>query len=378
MDFALSEEQQLIIATAKEFAEKEVAPKAEEIDRTGRFASELMKEMADLNFVNMYLPEEYGGSGTSYLTYTLVLEQIAKACSSTGINLALQSLSGYPIFKFGTEEQRKKWLPKMATCEAYGSFALTEPGAGTDPGSMSTRAVLDGDHYVINGTKCFISNGPVADIVTLFALTDPENGAKGISAFVVEKGTPGFTVGKHEEKMGFNGAHTSELIFKDCRIPKENLLGKEGQGYKIALNTLDGGRISVAAVALGIAQAALEESISYSKQRVQFKRPIASNQGIQFMIAEMATDIHAARMMTYHAAYVKDTDEPVTLYSAMVKFFAPHVGVTCADKAVQIHGGYGYCKGFKVERLYRDAKLLEIAEGTSQAQLMVISGMLLR
>ena len=378
MIFELTEEQGLIKEMIKEFAAKEVAPLAAELDKNCMFPEKTMQRLKELDLTGMPYSKEYGGAEADYLSYAIVIEELSKACPSTGVILAVHTLAGIPIYQFGTKEQKAKWLPKLTQYEALGAFALTEANAGTDAGGQKTVAVLDGDCYVLNGSKTFITNGAEAGIFILFALTDPTKGTKGISAFIVEKGTPGFSVGKHEEKMGMRGSSTTELFLNDCRIPKENLLGKEGEGFKIAMTALDGGRISIAAQSVGLAQGCVDESIEYSKNRIQFKRPISANQAIQWMLSEMATDVEAARLMTYRAAYVKGVGKPVTMYSAMAKFFASTIAMRTATKAIQVHGGYGYIKGFKVERLFRDARVLELYEGTSEAQRMVIAGNLTR
>jgi len=378
MDFCLTEEQQLIRSMIQEFAKQEVAPIAEEIDRLGKFPEQTVKRLAELELTGMPYPRKYGGAEADYVSYAIVIEELSRACASTGVILALQTLSASPIYQFGTEMQKEKWLPLLTQCKKLGAFALTEAGAGTDAGSIKTTAVLDGDEYLLNGSKTFITTGDMAGIFIVFAVTEQGKGTKGISAFIVESNTPGFSIGKHEDKMGMRGSHTTELFFKDCRIPRSNILGREGEGFKIAMVALDGGRISIAAQAVGIAQACLDESIRYSKERIQFGRPIAANQAIQWMIADMATDVEAARLLTYNAAYHKGQGRAVSLESAMAKVFASETAMKHAVKAIQIQGGYGYIRGAKVERLLRDAKITEIYEGTSEAQRMIISGNLLR
>ena len=327
----------------------------------------------------MPYPEEYGGAGTDFLTYTIVVEEISRSCAATGFTFSCHTALGSgPIYNFGSEKQKQKYLTPLCKGEKIAGFALTEPGAGTDVNAGTTTAVLDGDEYVLNGTKTFISNGPVGDTFVVFAKTDPEAGPKGMSAFIVPKDAPGFKVGEIFYKMGIRASQTSEIILQDCRIPKENLLGKEGDGFRIAMSTLDNGRIGVAAQAVGIIQAALDESIKYSKERIQFNRPISRQQAIQWMIADMGTELQAARFLTYHAAWLKDQGERYSQQASMAKLFAAEAASRHTSKAVQIHGGYGYIKGFKVERLMRDAKITEIYEGTSEAQRMVIAGSLLR
>lgn len=379
MNFKLTEEQELVRTGVREFCQKYVEPLAEKVDQEAYFPMENVKKLAEQEWTGIPYPEEYSGAGADYLTYIIVLEELSRACATTGFTLECHtSLSSFPIYKFGTEEQKQKWLVPLCKGEILGSFALTEPGAGTDAGSASTTAVLDGDEYVLNGSKMFISNSPVAGVFVIIAMTDKSKGTKGLSAFIVPGDTPGLKVGEHLNKMGIRGSLTAEVVMKDCRIPKENLLGKEGQGFKIAMMTLDGGRIGIAAQALGISQAALDESIQYSKERVQFGKPIASFQAIQWMIANMATDVQSARFLTYHAAWCYDQGLPYSKEAAMAKLFASETAARQTNRAIQIHGGIGFIKGHKVERLYRDAKITEIYEGTSEVMRMVISGNLLR
>jgi butyryl-CoA dehydrogenase len=335
--------------------------------------------MAAQEWMGICFPEQYGGGGADIMSYVIVLEEIARACASTCVVLAAHtSLAEYPLYKFGTEEQKKKYLPPLCRGEMLGSFALTEPGAGTDAASSTTLAVLDGNEWVLNGSKIFITNAPVAGVFIVFAMSDKSKGTKGISAFIVPSGAPGLIIGKHLDKMGIRGSLTSEVLLKDCRIPKENLLGAEGQGFKIAMMTLDGGRISIAAQALGIAQAALDESIRYSMERVQFGQPIGKFQAIQWMIANMAVEVDAARLLVYRAAWCYQQGLPYSTEAAMAKLFASETASRQTDRAVQLHGGIGYIRGTKVERLYRDAKITEIYEGTSEVMRMVIAGGLLR
>lgn len=379
MDFQLTEEQQLIKQNAREFAQEYIAPIAAELDKTGRYPKEVIQKLAEHDFMGLPYPTEYGGAGSDYLSYILALEELCKADAGTGIIYSAHvSLALWPIFKWGSEAIKQKYLVPLCKGEKLGAFALTEPGAGTDAGSGKTTAKLEGDHYVLNGTKTFITNGGVADVYTIFALTDPTAGTKGISAFVVDAGAPGFEIGKHEDKMGIRASQTTELIFKNTPVPKENLLGKEGEGFKIAMQTLDGGRIGVAAQSVGIAQAALEEAIKFAKERVQFGKPIATKQAIQWMLAEMDTKIQASRLLTYQAAQMKDLGQRFSVEAARAKMFASETAVEVCDKAVQIHGGYGYIRDFPVEKLYRDAKITTIYEGTNEVQRMVVSGALIR
>ncbi len=379
MDFKPTEEHELIRQSVKEFCDKYVSPIAEEVDRYQRYPEEVIKKIAEQDLMGIYFPAEYGGAGADVMSYAIVIEELARACASTSVVVgAHTSLAEYPIYKFGTEEQKKKYLSPLCKGEVIGAFALTEPGAGTDAAAMKTLAVLDGNEYVLNGSKIFITNAPVAGVIIVFAMTDKSKGTKGISAFIVPAGSPGLVIGKHLEKMGIRGSLTSEVLLKDCRIPKENLLGAEGQGFRIAMMTLDGGRIGIASQALGIAQAALDESIRYSKERVQFGKPIGSFQAIQWMIANMAMEVDAARLLVYRAAWCYQQGLPYSTEAAMAKLFASETAVRQTERAVQLHGGIGYIKGTKVERLYRDAKITEIYEGTSEVMRMVIAGGVLR
>jgi butyryl-CoA dehydrogenase len=379
MKLELNDQQKMIKKMVREFAEKEIAPVAAELDEKSEYPHEILKKMAKLGLLGIVIPKEYGGAGLDIISYATVIEEISKKCASTGVITSVHnSLVAYPIMKWGTDEQKKKYLPILAKGEKIGAFAGTEPNAGSDLGAMQTTAKLKGDKYIINGDKTFITSGPEAGILIVFAVTDKEKGAKGVSAFIVENTYKGFKVGSIFDKMGINANLVSELIFENMEVPKENLLGEEGEGFKIALSTLDGGRIGIASQAVGIAQAALEESIEYSKQRQQFGRPIAKFQAIQWMIAEMATRIEAARYLVYNAAYTKDKGERFSKEAAMAKLFASETAMECVIKGVQIHGGYGYTKEYTIERLFRDAKITEIYEGTSEVQKMVIAGSLLR
>ena len=379
MQLELNEQQKMIKKMVREFAEKEIAPVAANLDKTGEYPTKILKKMAELGLLGIVIPTEYGGAGLDIISYAIIIEEISRKCASTGVITSVHnSLVAYPIMKYGNDEQKKKYLPQLAKGQKIGAFAGTEPNAGSDLGGMQTKAELKGNHYVINGDKCFITSGDHAGIFIVFAVTDKTLGTKGISAFIVEKETPGFKVGSLFDKMGINANHVTELVFENMKVPKENLLGKEGDGFKIALSTLDGGRIGIAAQAVGIAQAALDESIEYAKQRQQFGKPIASFQAIQWMIADMATRIEAARYLVYNAAYAKDKGERFSKEAAMAKLFASETAMDAVIKAVQIHGGYGYTKEYTVERLFRDAKITEIYEGTSEVQRMVISGSLLK
>jgi len=379
MNFELSEEQLLVQAMVKEFVASEVAPIAAEIDRDHRFPEELIPQMGKLGLMGVPFAEEVGGAGADYVSYAIVLEELARACASTSVIVSGHtSLGTWPIFEYGTPAQKEKYLQGLTSGEKLGAFALTEPGAGTDAAAGQTTAVLDGDEYVLNGSKIFITNGGYADLYIVTAMTDPSAGTRGISAFIVEKDAPGFSVGEREHKMGIKASSTTPLYFSDCRIPKDALLGQEGKGFKIAMQTLDGGRIGIASQALGIAQGALDASITYAKERVQFGKPIATLQAIQWMLADMATEIDAARLLVYRAAWNKDNGLPYGKEAAMAKLFAAETATRVAGKAIQIHGGYGFTESYPVERAYRDAKITEIYEGTSEVQRMVIAGNVLR
>ncbi len=374
MHFELNEEQKMIRDMVRDFAEKEVAPKAQETDREHKFPMDTFKKMAGLGFFGMPFPEEYGGMGADATSFAIAVEEISRACGSTGITYVAQtSLAATPIYWYGTEEQKQKYLVPLATGEKIGAYGLTEPGAGSDAGGTKTTAVLDGDEWVINGTKTFITNGSLADILVFTAKTDPTQGTHGISSFIVEKGTPGFTPGRNEDKMGLRGSVTSQIFFEDCRIPKENILGAENEGFKQFLRVLDSGRISIGAMALGLAQAALDKAIPYAQERQQFGRPIAAFQAIQWMLADMATEIDAARLMVYRAAWLKEQGVRYTKEAAMAKLYASEVAERVCFKAIQIHGGYGYTAEYDVERIYRDQRLCTIGEGTSEIQRMVIA-----
>ena len=380
MNFILTPEQEDIKKLVREFAAKSIAPTAAERDEKEHFPRELFDEMGKLGFLGLPYDEKYGGGGMDFVAYALAVEEISKACASTGIGVSVHvSLCSWPIYKYGNEEQKMKYLKPLAEGTKLGAFGLTEPNAGTDVSGATTTAVKDGDFYVLNGTKVFNTNGGEAEIEVIFALTDKAAGPfKGMSAFIVEKGTPGLSFGKTEVKMGIRSSVQREVILENVRVPAANLLGKEGEGFKIAMTTLDGGRIGVAAQSVGIAQAALEAAIKYSKERVQFGKPIASQQAVSFMLAEMATKIEAARLMTLRAAFNKSSHIPYSKEAAMAKKYASDVAMAVTTDAVQIFGGYGYSREYPVERLMRDAKITQIYEGTNQAMLMVIGGTILR
>ncbi|MCM1387324.1 MAG: acyl-CoA dehydrogenase [Bacillus sp. (in: Bacteria)] len=388
MDFTLSKEHEMARTLFKEFAEKEAKPLAQEIDENHRFPRETVDKMAKLGFLGIPVPKEFGGQGCDPLTYVMCVEELSKVCGTTGVIVSAHtSLCCDPIQTYGTDEQKQKYLIPLAKGEKLGAFGLTEPGAGTDAQGQQTKAVLEGDEWVLNGSKCFITNGKEADVYVIFAITGTveKRGrvSKEISAFIVEKGTPGFTFGTKENKMGICGSSTYELIFTDCRIPKDNLLGQKGKGFNIAMHTLDGGRIGIAAQALGLAEGALETTINYVKERKQFGRSIGAFQNTQFQLADMATKVQAAQMLVYKAAmkkaeYAKNPKVSYSVEAAMAKLYAAEVAMEVTTKAVQLHGGYGYIKEYDVERMMRDAKITEIYEGTSEVQRMVISGALLK
>ena len=376
MQFKLTEEHEMIRKMVRDFAVNEVAPTAAERDEEARFDMDIFNKMAELGLTGIPWPEEYGGIGSDYLAYCIAIEELSRVCASTGVTLSAHtSLAGWPVYKFGTEEQKQKYLRPMAKGEKIGAYGLTEPGSGSDAGGMRTTARLEGDQYVLNGSKIFITNGGIADIYIVFAVTDPSS-RKGTSAFIVESSFPGFSVGKKEDKMGIRSSPTTEIIFEECVVPKENLLGAEGDGFKIAMMTLDGGRNGIAAQAVGIAQGALDAAVDYSKERVQFGKPIAAQQGIGFKLAEMATNIEAARLLTYQAAWLESVGLPYGKESAMSKLFAGDTAMKVTTEAVQVFGGYGYTKEYPVERYMRDAKITQIYEGTQEIQKLVISRMI--
>ena len=379
MDFKLTEEQELVRKNMREFAVRYVDPIAAEIDENSRHPAELFRKLAEGGWMGIPIPQQYGGAGSDFLTHIIAVEEISRSCSSTGFTLSFHAgIIGMSLNLFGNEEQKKKYLVPLARGQHMGAFALTEPGAGTDVMAVSTTAVRDGNGYVMNGTKTFVSNGPLADTYIVFCWTDKSAGKKGMSAFIIPRDTTGLKPGVHFKKMGLRSSQTSEVVFKECRIPMENLLGQEGAGLVMAMTGFDHGRIGIAAQAIGILQAALDESIRYAKKRVQFGNPIARQEAIAWMIADMATDLSAARFLAYHAAWLKDQKQPFGKEASMAKLFATEAAMKHTTQAVQIHGGYGYIKGVKVERLMRDAKIAEIYEGTSEAQRMVISGNVLR
>ena len=376
MDFHLSKEHEMIRKMYREFAENEVKPLAEEIDETERFPMETIEKAAKLGMMGIYFPKKYGGAGGNVLSYAMCVEEMSKVCGTTGVIISAHtSLCCAPIFENGTEEQKMKYLPDLLSGRKLGAFGLTEPNAGTDASGQQTTAVLDesGENYILNGSKCFITNGNVAETFVVFAMTNPKLGNKGISAFIVEKSFPGFSTGKHEKKMGIRGSSTCDLIFEDCVVPKENLLGKEGEGFKIAMKTLDGGRIGIASQALGLGEGAVEEAIKYTKERVQFKKRLSQFQNTQFQLADMHTRMQAAQFLVYSAAMKKELHEPYSMDAAMAKLFAAEAASDVTRRAVQLFGGYGYTREYPVERMMRDAKITEIYEGTSEVQRMVIA-----
>ncbi|MBF8982933.1 acyl-CoA dehydrogenase [Lutibacter sp. B2] len=379
MQFKLTNEQEMVRKMVRSFALNEVQPIAAEIDDTERFPWETVKQMARYNMLGTFVPKEYGGAGADEVTYAITVEELSRVCGTTGVICsAHSSLCMWPIMKYGTEEQKQKYLIPLAKGEKLGAFGLTEPNAGTDAAGQQTTAELDGDEWIINGSKIFITNGGVADTYVVMAMTDASKGTKGISAFIMEKDTPGFSIGKKEDKLGIRASATTELIFENCRIPKENLLGKIGKGFTVAMTTLDGGRIGIASQALGIAQGALDESIKYTKERQQFGRPLAKFQALQFEMADMETRIQASRHLIYNAAWRKSQGLSYSKEAAMAKLFAAETAMHVTTKAVQLHGGYGYTRDYPVERMMRDAKITEIYEGTSEVQKMVIAAHILK
>jgi butyryl-CoA dehydrogenase len=379
MDFELTKTEKLFRQMVMEFTEREVQPLAAEIDEEERFPKETVEKMAKIGLMGIPVPKEYGGAGGNNILYSMAVEEISRACATTGVVLSAHtSLCIAPILEFGTEEQKKKYLPKLASGEWLGAFGLTEPNAGTDASAQQTMAVEDGDNYILNGNKIFITNAEYADVYVIAAMTDKSQGTRGISTFIVEKTFPGFSIGKKEKKLGIRGSATCELIFENCVVPKENLLGRLGGGFKIAMMTLDGGRIGIASQALGIAQGAMDETTKYVMERKQFGRPIGKFQNTQFQLADLETKIQASRLLVRQAAYKKDHKLPYSVDAAMCKLFAAETAMEMTTKAVQFHGGYGYTREYPVERMMRDAKITEIYEGTSEVQRMVISSKLLK
>jgi butyryl-CoA dehydrogenase len=379
MHFDITEEQRLIQQTAREFADEQLAPLAAEYDRTEEFTAPQAKLLAEMGFLGMMVPEEYGGAGLDTISYVLAMEEVSRACASTSVTMTVQnSLVNWPIEYFGTEEQKRKYLMPLAKGEILGCYALSEPAAGSDPASMATTATIDGDYYVLNGSKIFISNGGVSQVAIVWTQTDKELKHKGITCFIVDADAPGFVVGAEEKKLGIRGSNTTELHFENCKVPRANMLGQVGEGFKIAMQTLDGGRIGIAAQAVGIGQACIDTSVKYAHERQAFGRLLAEIEAIQFKIADMAMEVLASRLLTYHAAAMKDKGVRFSKEAAIAKLHASEAATRAAHMAVQIHGGYGYLRDFPVERLYRDARITEIYEGTSEIQRLVISGMALK
>lgn len=379
MDFSLSKTDQLFLQMVRSFAQNEVKPLAAEVDEQERFPDESVAKMARLGFFGIPFPVEYGGMGGTNQLYSMAVEELSRVCATTGVIVSAHtSLCVNPIYELGSEEQRKRYLPKLCSGEWIGAFGLTEPNAGTDAAAQQTTAVLDGDHYVLNGSKIFITNASKAHVFVVAAMTDRSQGVKGISTFIVERGMPGFSTGKEEKKMGIRGSATCELIFEDCIVPKENLLGKAGKGFSVAMKTLDGGRIGIASQAVGIAQGAMDELIQYVKERKQFGRSLSKFQNTQFQMADMQTAVEAARLLVRRAAWKKDMKMPYSVDSSYAKLFAAETAMRVTTKAVQLFGGYGYTRDYPIERMMRDAKITEIYEGTSEVQRMVIGGALLK
>ncbi|MGF2618267.1 acyl-CoA dehydrogenase [Rossellomorea vietnamensis] len=378
MDLRFTEEQQMMRKMVRDFAQMEIAPFVERMEK-GEFPTEILKKMANLGLMGITIPEKYGGSEMDFTSYISAIHELSKVSATVGVILSVHTSVGTnPILYFGTEEQKQKYVTKLASGEYLGAFCLTEPGAGSDAGSLKSRAVKKDDHYIINGAKVFITNGGEADVYIVFASTDPDKGGRGVSAFIVEKDTPGFIIGKDEKKMGLHGSRTVQLTFEDMKVPAENLLGEEGQGFKIAMANLDVGRIGIAAQALGIAEAALDHSTAYAKERVQFGKPIAAQQGIGFKLADMATSVEAAKLLVYRAANMRSEGLNCGREASVAKLFASKAAVDVTTEAIQVYGGYGYTEEYPVERLFRDAKVTEIYEGTSEIQRVVISKHLLK
>ncbi len=379
MDFSLTKEQELFQQMIRDFAENEVKPLAAEVDEQERFPIETVEKMAKIGIMGIPIPKQYGGAGGNNLMYSMAVEELSMVCGTTGVIVSAHtSLCAAPILEHGTEEQKQKYLPKLASGEWIGAFGLTEPNAGTDAAGQQTTAIEDGDNYIINGSKIFITNAEYAHVYVIFAMTDKSQGTRGITAFIIEKGTPGFSFGKKEKKMGIKGSATSELIFENCVLPKTNMLGKLSKGFGVAMKTLDGGRIGIAAQALGLAQGAINETVKYVKERKQFGRALSAFQNTQFMLADMSTKTEASRMLVRKAAYKKDNKMAYSVDAAMAKLYAAETAMEVTNKAVQLHGGYGYTREYPVERMMRDAKITEIYEGTSEVQKMVISANMLK
>ncbi len=378
MDFAFTEDQQAIFEAVKEFCDEELKPKAQEVDEAGEYPWDNVRKMAELGLFGIPAPEEFGGLGFDFMTWTVVAEMLSSACTTSGAVFGAHMLAEYPIMAFGTDEQKQKYLSPLATGEKIGAFGLTEPGAGSDAGAVRTRATREGDDYLLNGTKLFITNGGDAEIYVIIANVQPERGARGITAFILEKGMPGFEFGRDERKMAYPALSNRELIFNDARVPAENILGRERRGFRVALDTLGMGRIGMAIGAVGLAQAAYEAAVEYAQVREQFGQKIADFQAVQFMLADMATKIEAARLLSYQAAWLKDQGREFEKQAAMAKVFASEACTWVCSKALQVHGGYGYTKEYPLERYYREAKLFEIVEGTSEIQRLVIANRVLK
>lgn len=374
MELRFTEEQEMMRKMVRDFAQTKISPFIEKMEGNDEFPREILNKMAELGLMGITIPEEYGGAGMDFTSYIIAIHELSRVSATIGVILSVHTSVGTnPILYFGTEEQKQKYVPKLAAGEYLGAFALTEPGAGSDAGSLKMRAVKDGDCYILNGSKVFITNGGEADTYIVFAITDPEQGSKGISAFIVEKDTQGFIVGKNEHKMGLHGSKTVQLTFEDCKVPVENRLGEEGEGFKIAMSNLDSGRIGIAAQSLGIAEAALEAAVDYAKERKQFGKPIAFQQGLGFKLADMATAVEASKLLVYRAAHLKTNHLQCGQEASMAKLFASRTAVEVANEAVQVFGGYGYTKEYPVERYFRDSKICEIYEGTSEIQRIVIN-----
>ena len=377
MDFELNEEQKLMLEEVRKVCKEKIAPQAESVEKEGKFPRETLMLLASMDLFGLIIPEEYGGLGMGFLTWSVIAEEISKACATTGLSFGANILCIYPIMTFGNEEQKKKYLTPLAK-DSIGAFALTEPEAGSDAGNVKTQAIKKNGKYYLSGRKIFITNGGEADIYVIIASTDPSRGPRGLSAFIVEKDTPGFTIGQHFDKMGFKGLPNVELVFEDCEVPEQNLLHREGAGFKIAMETFAVGRIGVGIGALGVAQRALEEAVKYSRERVQFGKPISSFQAVQHMLADMATEIESARLLLYKAAWLKDQERPFEKIASMGKYYASKIAMESAVKTVQIFGGYGYTTDYPAERLMREAKLFEIIEGTSEIQKNIIASKILK